>query len=131
MSTKTLNTDIVIVGGGIMGASAAFFLRQRGVSVVLLERGLVGQQASGVNFGNVRRQGRFLPQLPLAHRSRGIWGRLPELIGHDAEFIATGHVRVVYDETRFAAIEQYAKDAKGWGLDLEILGRTELRKRFL
>jgi sarcosine oxidase subunit beta len=128
--SASLRADVVIVGGGIMGAASAFFLRQRGVSVVLLERGFVGQQASGVNFGNVRRQGRFLPQLPLAHRSRGIWGRLPELIGHDAEFIATGHVRVVYDEAQFAAIEQYARDAKHWGLDLEILGRAELRKRF-
>ena len=43
-----------------MGAATRFFLRQRGRSVILLERGLVGQQASGVNFGNVRRQGRFL-----------------------------------------------------------------------
>jgi sarcosine oxidase subunit beta len=126
----TIKADVAIVGGGIMGASAAFFLRQRGVSVVLLERGLIGQQASGVNFGNVRRQGRYLPQLPLAHRSRAIWGRLPELVGHDAEFIATGHVRVAYDEAQLAAIDQYAKDAKHWGLDLEILGRAELKKRF-
>ena len=56
--------DVVIVGGGLMGAATAFFLRRRGVSVILLERGLIGQQASGTNFGNVRRQGRFLPQLP-------------------------------------------------------------------
>ncbi|HTN49347.1 MAG TPA: FAD-dependent oxidoreductase [Burkholderiaceae bacterium] len=130
MSTQTIKADVVIVGGGIMGASAAYFLRRRGVSVVLLERGLVGQQASGVNFGNVRRQGRFLPQLPLAHRSREIWGRLPDLIGHDAEFIATGHVRIVYDEVQLADIEQYARDAKHWGLDLEMLGRAELTKRF-
>ena len=40
---------------------------------ILLERGLIGQQASGVNFGNVRRQGRYLHQLPLANRSRAIW----------------------------------------------------------
>ena len=56
--------------------------------------------------------------------------KLPELIGHDAEFIATGHVRIVYDEAQFAVIDQYAKDAKHWGLDLEILGRAELKKRF-
>jgi len=129
MSSQSLKTDVVIVGGGLMGTSAAFFLLRRGVPVVLLERGLVGQQASGVNFGNVRRQGRYLPQLPLAHRSRDIWGRLPELIGNDAEFIATGHVRVVYAESQMAAIEQYALDAKHWGLDLQIFGRSELRKR--
>jgi sarcosine oxidase subunit beta len=130
MSTRQLAADVVIVGGGIVGAASAFFLRRRGLSVVLLERGLVGQQASGVNFGNVRRQGRFLPQLPLAHRSRDLWGRLPELIGHDAEFIVTGHVRVVYDEGGVAAIEQYAADARPWGLDLQILGKAEVHKRF-
>src|SRR5437867_7294642 len=88
--------DVIIVGGGIMGASAAFFLRQRGRSVILLERGLVGQQASGVNFGNVRRQGRPLFQLPLANRARDIWGRLPALLGEDCEFVPAGHMRVFY-----------------------------------
>jgi sarcosine oxidase subunit beta len=130
MTRPPLAADVVIVGGGLMGASAAFFLRQRGRSVVLLERGLVGQQASGVNFGNVRRQGRYLPQLPLAHRSRDIWGRLPQLIGEDAEFIPTGHVRVVYTEAQLAAVAKYAADAKGWGLDLEIIGGDAVRKRF-
>ena len=130
MSAKELHADVVIVGGGLMGACTAFFLRKRGLSVVLLERGFVGQQASGVNFGNVRRQARYLPQLPLANRSREIWGRLPELIGEDAEFLPTGHVRVVYDEVQLASIEKYAQDAKHWDLELEILGRAELRKRF-
>jgi sarcosine oxidase, subunit beta len=130
MNGQNLHADVVIVGGGLMGASTAFFLRRRGVSVVLLERGLVGQQASGVNFGNVRRQGRYLPQLPLAHRSRDIWGRLPELIRDDAEFIATGHVRVLYTQEQLADVEKYAADAKGWGLDLQIIGRSELLKMF-
>ena len=76
------------------GAATAFFLRRRGRSVILLERDLVGQQASGTNFGNVRRQGRFLPQLPLANRARELWGRLKELIGEDVEFLPTGHIRV-------------------------------------
>jgi sarcosine oxidase subunit beta len=129
MST-TQAADVVIVGGGIMGAAAAFFLRRRGRSVILLERGLIGQQASGVNFGNVRRQGRLLAQLPLANRSRAIWGRLPELIGEDAEFLASGHVRVCYTEAQAAVFERYAADARGWGLDLELLSGDALRKRF-
>src|SRR6202043_3918956 len=88
--------DAIIVGGGLMGAATAFFLAKRGRSAILLERDLVGQHASGTNFGNVRRQGRFLPQLPLANRSRAIWGKLPELIGEDAEFLASGHIRVCF-----------------------------------
>lgn len=122
--------DVVIVGGGFMGAATAFFLRRRGHSVILLERGLIGQQASGTNFGNVRRQGRFLPQLPLAHRAREIWGTMKELIGDDAEFLPTGHVRGCYREEQAAGLEQYARDAREWGLELEILSGAALRKRF-
>ena len=122
--------DVIIVGGGLMGASAAFFLRKRGRSVILLERGLVGQQASGVNFGNVRRQGRYLVQLPLANRSREIWGRLPELIGEDCEFVASGHLRVCYSAEYAAKAETYARDAREYGLDLEIIAPSALRSRF-
>ena len=122
--------DVIIVGGGLMGASAAFFLRKRGRSVILLERGLVGQQASGVNFGNVRRQGRYLSQLPLANRSREIWGRLPELIGEDCEFVASGHLRVCYSEEYAAKAEAYAVDAREYGLELEILNAAAVRARY-
>ena len=50
-------SDVIVVGGGVIGSSTAFFLRQLGLSVSLVERDLVGQHASGTNFGNIRRQG--------------------------------------------------------------------------
>ncbi|TKC79085.1 FAD-binding oxidoreductase [Trinickia terrae] len=127
--TRT-QADVIVVGGGIMGAATAFFLRRRGRSVILLERGLIGQQASGTNFGNVRRQGRFLPQLPLANRSREIWGRLPELIGHDVEFLPSGHIRVCYREEQADMLETYAKEAGHYGLMLDIVRGDEMRSRF-
>lgn len=122
--------DVVIVGGGFMGAASAFFLRRRGLSVILLEHGLVGQQASGTNFGNVRRQGRFLPQLPLANRSREIWGRLKELIGDEVEFLPSGHIRVCYGREQAASMEQYARDALHYGLELELMDGARMRERF-
>lgn len=128
--SEPARTDVIIVGGGIMGAATAFFLRKRGRSVALIERGLIGQQASGVNFGNVRRQGRFLPQLPLANRSRAIWGQLNELLGEDAEFLPTGHIRVTYTDEMTARIETYAREARHYGLDLEILSANRLKDRF-
>jgi sarcosine oxidase subunit beta len=125
-----VRTDVIIVGGGIMGAASAFFLRQRNRSVALIERGLVGQQASGTNFGNVRRQGRFLPQLPLANRSRAIWGRLNDLLGEDAEFLPSGHIRIAYTPEMVERIETYQRDAKPYGLDLELISGNALRARF-
>ena len=125
-----LSADVIVIGGGFMGAASAFFLRQRGRSVILIERGLVGQQASGVNFGNVRRQGRFLPQLPLANRSREIWGKLKELIGEDVEFLPTGHIRICYEKEQIGRLEQHAADVREYGLELELIGRNALKKRF-
>jgi sarcosine oxidase subunit beta len=127
---KGPGSDVVIIGGGIMGAASAFFLRRRGRTVTLLEQGLVGQQASGTNFGNVRRQGRYLPQLPLANRSRMIWGKLKELLGEDAEFLPTGHIRICYRAEQIAVLEAYAKEAKVYGLDLELITQNALRHRF-
>jgi sarcosine oxidase subunit beta len=122
--------DVVIVGGGFMGAATAFFLRKRGMSVILLERGLIGQQASGVNFGNVRRQGRPVEQLPLANRSRAIWGQLKELIGEDVEFLLSGHLRVGYRPLHVERMEKYAHDTQAYGLGLQLLTGPAVRERF-
>ena len=122
--------DVVIVGGGLMGSATAFFLRRRGQSVILLERDQIGQYASGVNFGNVRRQGRFLGQLALANRSWALWKRLPELIDDDLEFIPSGHMRVCYREDQIAELEAYAAAPEAEQLDLKIYRGAELRQRF-
>lgn len=123
-------SDVLIIGGGFMGASSAFFLRQHGRSVTLLERDQIGQYASGVNFGNVRRQGRFLGQLELSNRSWALWKRLPELIGEDLEFIPSGHMRVCYREEEIAELEAYAAAPEARELDLQILSGKALHDRF-
>ncbi len=129
---KQIASDVVIVGGGIMGSSAALFLRQRGLSVTLLERDLIGQHASGTNFGNVRRQGRPLYQLPLANRASAIWRRAKELLDTDVEYIQGGHMRVCYrDRSEMVErMESYARDAKELGLELELLSAPAIHQRF-
>lgn len=130
--TTPLQSDVLIIGGGIMGCASAFFLRQRGLSVTLLETDLVGRQASGTNFGNVRRQGRPLYQLPLANRSSAIWRQSRELLETDIEYRQVGHMRVCYrDRPDVAArMESYAADAAHIDLDLEMLSGNALRDRF-
>lgn len=122
--------EVAIVGGGGAGCAAALDLARRGVRVALFEKGFAGGQASGVNFGGVRQQGRVLPELPLARRARGIWARLESLIGIDGEFVANGHLRVLRSEAEVADAEAYAKAAKEHGLALELLGRNAVRERY-
>lgn len=123
-------SDVLIVGGGFMGAASAFFLRQHGKSVTLLERDQIGQYASGVNFGNVRRQGRYLGQLDLANRSFELWKRLPQLIGEDVEFLPSGHMRVCYREDEIPDLHAYAAAPEARQLDLQVISGKALHERF-
>ena len=128
--TEHVAVDVAIVGGGTAGCSTALHLRRRGATVVLLERGLCGGQASGVNYGGVRQQGRDLAELPLARRSREMWGRLAEIVGSDCEFVASGHVKLARSDTDMAELDAYRQAVRPYGLELELLGRKDLRARY-
>ena len=132
MTIAPIQSDVAIIGGGIMGCSAALFLRQRGLSVTLIETDKVGRQASGTNFGNVRRQGRPIFQLPLANRASRIWRSANDLLGADIEYLQAGHIRVCFrDRTEnVGTMEDYAAKAREEGLDLELLSGNVLRDRF-
>ena len=93
-----LDVDVAIMGGGLVGSSAALALRGKGPTVALLDKGFCGAQASGINYGGVRRQGRPPEQLPLAQRSHAIWPRLAALIGLDGEYRRTGHLKLARTE---------------------------------
>lgn len=125
-----LQADVVIVGGGIMGSSAAFHLRMLGSSVILLERGFIASQASGANFGNVRESDRYLPQLPLARRSREIWQQLEGMVGDTCEYESIGNLKCVYSEDELTDLETYKHQANEYGLEMEMIGRNVLGERY-
>lgn len=125
-----IEADAVVVGGGIVGASAALFLARGGQRVVLLERDFFGSHSSGVNYGGVRRQGRPLSQLPLSQRAHALWSDLPTLIGTQGEYQRSGHLKLARSSADMAALVAYEAAARGFGLDLQLLDHGQLRARF-
>lgn len=125
-----IESDALVIGGGIVGASAALFLALKGKRVSLLERDFCGSHSSGVNYGGVRRQGRPLSQLPLSQRAHGLWSQLKELIGTDGEYLRSGHLKLARSETDMDALRAYARASSGFGLELQLLDRKQLRTRF-
>lgn len=125
-----LSADVAIIGGGLIGAWSAYFLAKRNQRVVLIEKGVVGAQSSGTNFGNLRLQGRFPGQYPLSLRSQALWEEIEELIGERCEFEQTGHLYLAFDGTEHEKIEAYAAVSESHGLAIEHLGPTELRRRW-
>jgi len=125
-----IDTDVAIIGGGLMGTSAALELRRQQRSVVVLEQGWCGAQASGVNYGGVRRQGRAACQLPLSQRAHAIWRRLEQTIGSDGEYIASGHLKLARSDADMQELIAYREMAAAYGLELELLEAEALRRRY-
>ncbi len=129
MSTRQ-RAAVCILGGGLTGCATAYALARRGVRPIVLEQGFVGGQSSGVNFGNLRLQGRYLRQLPLALRAQQMWEELEAEIGESVEFVQAGHVHAALTQDHIAEIERHAVECRPYGLDVEILDRQEAHRRW-
>jgi sarcosine oxidase subunit beta len=125
--TGARSVDVAIVGGGIVGASCAYFLAERGAPVLLLESGRIGREASGVNAGGVRQQARALPEMPLALRSLDLWAEMDNRLDARVEYDRCGDLRLVEtpgDGEKVRAIGAREREA---GLSLEWVEGQALR----
>lgn len=127
---ETNEPDIAIIGGGIAGVASAYHLARAGKRVTLLEKGAVGAQASGVNFGGLRTNGRAEAELSLSLRAREIWQKLKTLIGHDCETEFPGHVEICDRADHLATVEKWAVMANAFGVGAEMLSGAAIAKRF-
>lgn len=94
-----MKTEIAIIGGGVVGCAAAYYLVKKGFKVLVVEKDPgVGLQASGRNGGGVRQQSRKAA-LPLAMESIKLWDTLSEELDTDLEYDRTGNLKITFDET--------------------------------
>lgn len=113
--------DVIVIGGGLHGCSAALALALRGASVLVLEKDGVGRHASGANAGGVRQIGRALPEIPLSVASMELWHRIGELVDDDCGFVSTGHLFIAETETELARLKQRQATVSALGYDHEEL----------
>jgi glycine/D-amino acid oxidase-like deaminating enzyme len=117
--------DVAVIGGGIVGCSAAYFLARNGLRVALFEKGRIAGEQSGRNWGWVRQQGRSPIELPLMMRSLQLWLELREELG-DIGFRQSGSLYLAQDGAQLAELEGWLSVARQHGLDTKILDSQKL-----
>ncbi|MEK6718603.1 MAG: FAD-binding oxidoreductase [candidate division NC10 bacterium] len=124
-----MGAEVAIVGGGIVGCAAAYYLARRGAKVVLLEKSVIGGEASGRNGGGVRAQCRDRRERPLAMASIRLWVGLEAELGFDVEYHQGGNIRMATNEERMAMLRREGEEELADGLAVEMWDRDELRRR--
>jgi len=122
--------DIVVVGGGIIGVSTAYFLAKKGVSVLLCEKGRIAGEQSSRNWGFVRQQGRAAEEIPLIMESLRTWRGLDAEIGENTGFHQGGVLYVGDTDARMAYFADWLELAKQHQLDTRMLSAAELSSQF-
>lgn len=123
-----LSADLVVVGGGIHGCSAALHAAVRGLSVIVLEKDSVARHASGVNAGGVRRLGRHYAEVPISQHSMQIWYRIGELLDEDTGFQVAPQIKVAETGAELDRLRARVADLNAMGFTHEtILDQAELR----
>lgn len=121
--------EVVIVGGGIIGVSTALFLAERGVQVVLCEKGALGGEQSSRNWGWVRVMGRDRREIPLAMAALKIWDTLDARVGGETGFRRSGILYVSENERDIANRDAWLAQARQHGVDSRQIGPDETQSR--
>ncbi|MGX8011817.1 NAD(P)/FAD-dependent oxidoreductase [Mesorhizobium sp. ORM8.1] len=123
------SADAVIIGGGIVGVFAAYYLARRGMKVALVEKGRIGAEQSSRNWGWCRQQNRDARELPMATHSLDLWERFSIETGEDTGFRRCGLLYLSNDETELAGWARWRDFAKTAGVTTHMLDSSEASER--
>jgi glycine/D-amino acid oxidase-like deaminating enzyme len=114
-------TDVVIIGGGIIGVSTALFLAEKGIAVALCEKGCIAGEQSSRNWGWCRTMGRDPAEIPLALESLRLWRGMNRRISRETGFRQPGILYLCETEKDIAAQEAWLGQARCHQVDAHLL----------
>lgn len=135
-------TDVLIVGGGLAGTAAAYYLAKAGAEVTLIERHDLNTMASGCNAGSIHAQ---IPHLPFVEEGEGwartfgptigllvrsieLWKGLGAELGEDLGVETPGGLLVAETDAQMRDIARKTSIEKEFGLDVEVIDKATLRQ---
>lgn len=131
MGRRRKTTDIVIIGGGIMGTSAAYYLAKRGASdVVLVEKDLLAQATTGLSVGGIRQQFSHPANIRLSQHSLRVFKNFKAEFGVDIYFRAAGYLFLAQKETTWNDFLSSVDTQRQMNVPVEVLSPEEIKHRW-
>ncbi len=113
--------SVIVIGGGATGLSTAWWLAREGVDVLVLDRGLVGFEASGRNGGGCSHH-----FSPLFQEEQRLWPQMDELLGYPTEF-QPQRIRVAFSGHQMALYSQAMRNAERQGFASDVLDAKQVQ----
>ena len=122
-------TNVVIIGGGIIGVTAALFLARSGIPVTLCEKGQIAGEQSSRNWGWTRVMGRDERELPLGQASLNLWVQMNEITGRDTGFRQCGILYACDNEREMNDFLKWKDIADQYQIRTEVLDPAQTAER--
>jgi sarcosine oxidase subunit beta len=123
--------EVVIIGGGIIGASTAHHLARRGLGdVVLVEKDLLAQASTGLSVGGIRQQFSHPANIKLSQESVRVFERFEQEFGVDIKFRQAGYLFLARKEETWREFLRSVKTQQRLGVPVETLAPGEISRRW-
>ncbi|AGB37430.1 NAD(P)/FAD-dependent oxidoreductase [Natronococcus occultus] len=120
---------IVVIGGGIVGLASALELAERGVDVVVCEKGSVGNGSTERSAGGIRAQFSTPTNVELSLASMAVWSEFEDRFGTDVDYRTNGYLFLARTAETAAALETAVEMQNERGVPSELLEPEDARER--
>lgn len=136
-----LETDVLVIGGGLFGCATAYHLARFGIEALVVERAQLGAEASGATAGNLHLQlalsvyktksaqwlRDYARSLPFFVAGVELWKQLARELPRDVELRIIGGIMVADTEAQMQALRDKVALEQANGLDIEMVSGAEVR----
>lgn len=123
----TQTADVLVIGGGILGCAAAYYLARRGLAIIVVDKGDLASEATGATTAGITLQNRPPDRFPFYQAAAACWPALGDELDDDLGYVRCGSLMVATGEEDAEHVQQRVRDLKALGLDADLLTVVEAR----
>ncbi len=120
------HADVVVIGGGVIGLTTALFLAERGIKVVLVEKGGIACEQSSRNWGWCRQSARDPREFELIREALRLWRGMNERCQADTGFRNAGILFAARSEADAVKYREWSGKAAHSGIQTRMISGAEL-----